>query len=163
MTNRSRIVLYTGVTNDLACRVWEHQNGTVKGFTKRYRLTILVYHETYNDIGDAISREKEIKGWRRSKKNALVETLNPKWIDFSPALYQHCEIPLRASPDRDDKSSAILMRRPFRGLGAILFKEFIVVLRDPMTLFFMLFPPLIEMIAFGYALDNDVKHMAMVV
>ncbi len=58
---------------------------------------------------------------------------------------------------------AILMRRPFRGLGAILFKEFIVVLRDPMTLFFMLFPPLIEMIAFGYALDNDVKHMAMVV
>ena len=55
------------------------------------------------------------------------------------------------------------MKRPFRGLGAILFKEFIVVLRDPMTLFFMLFPPLIEMIAFGYALDNDVKHMAMVV
>src|SRR5438874_9637131 len=52
---------------------------------------------------------------------------------------------------------------PFRGFGAILFKEFIVVLRDPMTLFFMLFPPLIEMIAFGYALDNDVKHMAMAV
>src|SRR3989475_12566601 len=54
-------------------------------------------------------------------------------------------------------------RVPFRGLGAILFKEFIVVWRDPMTLFFMFFPPLIEMIAFGYALDNDVKHMAMVV
>ena len=54
-------------------------------------------------------------------------------------------------------------KRPFRGLGAILFKEFIVVWRDPMTLFFMFFPPLIEMIAFGYALDNDVKHMAMVV
>ena len=52
---------------------------------------------------------------------------------------------------------------PFRGLGAILFKEFITVLRDPMTLFFMLFPPLVEMIAFGYALDMDVKHMAMVV
>src|SRR3954463_523391 len=52
---------------------------------------------------------------------------------------------------------------PFRGLNAILFKEFITVLRDPMTLFFMLFPPLIEMVAFGYALDNDVKHMAMVV
>ncbi|MEA3187693.1 MAG: drug efflux transport system permease protein ybhF [Chthoniobacter sp.] len=55
------------------------------------------------------------------------------------------------------------LTRPFRGFGAILFKEFIVVLRDPMTLFFMLFPPLIEMVAFGYALDNDVKHMAMVV
>jgi ABC-2 type transport system permease protein len=51
----------------------------------------------------------------------------------------------------------------FRGLGAILFKEFIVVWRDPMTLFFMFFPPLIEMVAFGYALDNDVKHMAMII
>jgi ABC-2 type transport system permease protein len=56
-----------------------------------------------------------------------------------------------------------MTRRPFRGLSAILFKEFIVVWRDPMTLFFMFFPPLIQMIAFGYALDSDVKHMAMVV
>ncbi len=56
-----------------------------------------------------------------------------------------------------------MKRAPFRGLNAILFKEFITVLRDPMTLFFMLFPPLIEMIAFGYALDNDVKHMPMVI
>src|SRR5438128_10396364 len=56
-----------------------------------------------------------------------------------------------------------MKHQPFRGLGAILFKEFIVVWRDPMTLFFMFFPPLIEMIAFGYALDNDVKHMAMLV
>ena len=56
-----------------------------------------------------------------------------------------------------------MKRAPFRGLGAILFKEFITVVRDPMTLFFMLFPPLIEMIAFGYALDNDVRHMAMTI
>ena len=56
-----------------------------------------------------------------------------------------------------------MKRTPFRGLGAILFKEFITVLRDPMTLFFMLFPPLIEMVAFGYALDNDVRHMAMAI
>src|SRR5256886_1286457 len=55
------------------------------------------------------------------------------------------------------------MKKPFRGYTAILYKEFIVVLRDPMTLFFMFFPPLIEMIAFGYALDNDVKHMTTVV
>src|SRR5437762_8009500 len=55
------------------------------------------------------------------------------------------------------------MTGPFRGFNAILYKEFLVVLRDPLTLFFMFFPPLIEMIAFGYALDNDVKHMAMVV
>src|SRR6202047_1247069 len=53
--------------------------------------------------------------------------------------------------------------RLFRGLGAILFKDFIVVWRDPLTLFFMFFPPLVEMIAFGYALDTDVKHMAMVI
>ena len=56
-----------------------------------------------------------------------------------------------------------MKRKPFRGLGAILFKEFIVVWRDPMTLFFMFFPPLVEMIAFGYALDTDVKHMAMII
>src|SRR5499433_4486175 len=55
------------------------------------------------------------------------------------------------------------MKLPFRGFNAILYKEFLVVLRDPLTLFFMFFPPLVEMIAFGYALDNDVKHMAMVV
>src|SRR5580765_1635758 len=55
------------------------------------------------------------------------------------------------------------MQSPFRGFNAILYKEFIVVLRDPMTLFFMFFPPLIEMIAFGYALDNDVKHMSTVI
>src|SRR5258708_17845941 len=55
------------------------------------------------------------------------------------------------------------MKTPSRGFNAILYKDFIVVLRDPMTLFFMFFPPLIEMIAFGYALDNDVKHMATVV
>src|SRR5580765_2062421 len=56
-----------------------------------------------------------------------------------------------------------MKRRPFRGLGAILFKEFIFVWRDPMTLFFIFFPPLVEMIAFGYSLDTDVKHMALVV
>jgi ABC-2 type transport system permease protein len=56
-----------------------------------------------------------------------------------------------------------MKRSPFRGLGAILFKEFIIVWRDPMTLFFMFFPPLVEMIAFGYALDTDVKHMSMIV
>ena len=57
----------------------------------------------------------------------------------------------------------MMKHKSFRGLGAILFKEFIVVWRDPMTLFFMFFPPLIEMIAFGYALDTDVKHMAMLI
>ena len=97
MTNRSRVVLYTGVTNDLARRVWEHKKETVKGFTKQHRLTILVCHETYNDVRDAIAREKDIKGWRRSKKNTLVETLNPTWVNLSPTLYQQLRDPSPSS------------------------------------------------------------------
>jgi putative endonuclease len=88
MTNRSRVVLYTGVTNNLVRRVWEHQHALLPGFTKKYQLHILVYHETYSDILDAIAREKEIKGWRRSKKNALIEALNPKWNDLSRSLFE---------------------------------------------------------------------------
>ncbi len=76
MTNRSRVVLYTGITNRLVRRVWEHQNGEIKGFTKKYKVNRLVYYENFDDPRDAISREKEIKGSRRSKKNVLVETLN---------------------------------------------------------------------------------------
>ena len=87
MTNVSRVVLYTGVTNDLERRVWQHRHGEREGFTKKYRVNRLVYHETYNQINDAIAREKEIKGWRRSKKNALVETLNPCWADLSVELF----------------------------------------------------------------------------
>ena len=97
-----RVVLYTGVTNDLVRRIWEHQNDTIKGSTKKHRLTIPVDQEAYHDINQAICREKEIKGWRRSKKNALVETLNPKWTDLSPTLDQEREVPRRASPARDD-------------------------------------------------------------
>lgn len=82
MTNRSRVVLYTGVRNDRERRVWEHQKGTCKGFTTKYRVSFLVYHETYHDIDQAITREKEMKGWRRRKKNARVETLNPRWNRF---------------------------------------------------------------------------------
>jgi len=91
MTNRSRVVLYTGVTNDLARRVWEHQHGTVKGFTKKYKLDTLIYYDACSDIRDAIAREKQVKGWLRAKKNALVETNNPKWIDLSPQLFDPSE------------------------------------------------------------------------
>ncbi|MGI9087532.1 MAG: GIY-YIG nuclease family protein [Chthoniobacterales bacterium] len=88
MTNRSRVVLYIGLTNSLATRVWQHRHSDVKGFTKRYKVDRLVYHESFERVGDAISRETEIKAWRRSKKNALVETKNPRWADLSAALYQ---------------------------------------------------------------------------
>ena len=75
--------LYTGVTNDLMRRVYEHQNKLVPGFTSRYGVTRLVYYEVSGDIRAAIAREKEIKGWRRGKKVALVEATNPTWHDLS--------------------------------------------------------------------------------
>src|SRR5438876_11847198 len=86
MTNRSRVVLYTGITNSLERRVCQNKNGGIEGFTKK-KVDRLVYYENFNDPRDAIAREKKIKGWRRSKKNALVETLNPKWVDLSGTLF----------------------------------------------------------------------------
>jgi len=76
MSSRSR-VLYTGVTNDLARRVNEHKRGLVSGFTRKYRITRLVYFEEFADIRDAIAREKEIKGWKRLRKISLIESRNP--------------------------------------------------------------------------------------
>jgi len=64
MTNRSRVVLYTGITNSLVRRVWQHQSGEIEGFTKSYKVSRLVYYECFNHPRDAIAREKEIKGWR---------------------------------------------------------------------------------------------------
>jgi putative endonuclease len=87
VTNRRRVVLYTGVTNDLERRVCKHKNGTVKGFTKQYKVDRLVYYESYGNVRDAITREKEIKGWRREKKNDLVRTLNPLWKDLRQELF----------------------------------------------------------------------------
>ncbi|HET56478.1 MAG TPA: GIY-YIG nuclease family protein [Ignavibacteria bacterium] len=82
MTNKSR-TLYTGVTNDLNRRVYEHKNKLIKGFTSKYNITKLVYYEEYNDINDAIRREKQIKGWSRKKKIELIESVNPEWKDLS--------------------------------------------------------------------------------
>jgi len=93
MTNKSRVVLYIGITNDLIRRLSEHQQGEIAGFTKTYKVNRLVYYETFEEPGDAIAREKEVKGWRRSKKDALVETLNPKWADLSSTLYEPKEVP----------------------------------------------------------------------
>jgi len=89
MTNQTRGVLYTGITNSLVRRVWQHQSGEIEGFTKAYNVNRLVYYEWFDGPRNAIAREKEIKGWRREKKNALVETKNPKWADLSPMLFKH--------------------------------------------------------------------------
>lgn len=84
LTNRSG-TLYTGVTNDLSRRLAEHRSGS--GFTARYAIGRLIYAEAHPTAADAIAREKQIKGWRRTKKVALVNAANPRWSDLSPALH----------------------------------------------------------------------------
>ena len=76
-------VLYTGVTDDLERRVYEHKEKLIKGFTWRYNVTNLVYYEVTLDVQSAIQREKQIKGWLRAKKIALIKKMNPSWIDLS--------------------------------------------------------------------------------
>jgi len=83
MTNWNHRVIYLGVTNDLTRRVYEHKNKLVKGFTEKYNINKLVYFEESGDVRSAIEREKEIKKWRRQKKDALVQSANPKWQDLS--------------------------------------------------------------------------------
>ena len=82
MTNKSR-TLYTGVTNDLMRRVYEHKNKIIKGFTSKYNIQYLVYYEMTSSIYSAIEREKQIKGWLRAKKIALIESINPACKDLS--------------------------------------------------------------------------------
>ncbi len=83
LTNKSNKVLYTGVTNNLERRIYEHKHKLFKGFSERYNLSKLVYMEETTDIHAAIAREKQIKGWLRMKKNALIESANPAWKDLS--------------------------------------------------------------------------------
>lgn len=83
LTNKTNTVLYTGVTNNLERRLYEHKNKLIAGFTSKYNVNKLVYYSSTSDINDAIAFEKRIKGWRRSKKNVLVETQNPDWKDLS--------------------------------------------------------------------------------
>ena len=82
MSNTSK-TLYIGVTNNLIRRVVEHKKGTIKGFTSKYNINKLVYYEEGDNINNAIYREKQLKGWLRRKKIALVESVNPDWHDLS--------------------------------------------------------------------------------
>jgi putative endonuclease len=75
----------SSVTSDLPGRVWDHKNGFYEGFTKKYKIDRLVYHEFFHDIEDAIAREKQLKGWSRARKIALIEKGNPRWEDLTPA------------------------------------------------------------------------------
>ena len=75
--------LYTGVTNNLERRISEHKQSLVDGFSKKYGCNRLVYYELYKDVNIAISREKQIKRWSRAKKESIISTINPEWIDLS--------------------------------------------------------------------------------
>ena len=86
LANRSR-TLYVGVTNDLARRMAEHRAGKVPGFTRRYMVRQLVYVESTINARDAIAREKQIKGWARSKKIALIDSQNPEWLDLATSWF----------------------------------------------------------------------------
>ena len=83
ITNWNNKVIYIGVTNNLERRLYEHKNKLINGFTKKYNIDKLVYFEETTDIKSAITREKELKGWRREKKNRLVEKSNKNWRNLS--------------------------------------------------------------------------------
>ena len=109
MTNKGQTTLYIGVTNSLVRRVHQHRSGDVSGFTERYNLNRLVYYEQYNDPRDAIAREKQLKRWRREKKEFLIGKMNPTWEDLAESVlglgsapapgWKRTEIPRQARDD----------------------------------------------------------------
>jgi len=86
LTNYTNTVIYVGITNDLIRRAYEHRNKLVKGFTEKYNLTKLVYFEVYDTPYEAITREKQIKGGSRKKKEGLINQINPEWRDLYDEL-----------------------------------------------------------------------------
>ncbi len=87
MTNHTNSVLYTGITNDLARRVWEHKGEFVRSFTAKYKVNKLVYYEMTSSVDSAIAREKQLKAGSRLRKMELVDAMNPKWLDLGDQLW----------------------------------------------------------------------------
>lgn len=85
LASKKNGTLYIGVTNDLIRRVREHKGYLIPGFTSKYKVGKLIYFEEFPDAYQAISREKQLKGWRRSKKIDLITKLNPSWLDLDPS------------------------------------------------------------------------------
>ncbi len=100
MTNKGRTTLYIGVTNSLLRRVFQHRHGDILGFSKRYNTNRLVHYEQFNNVRDAIAREKQLKGWSRCKKNTLIETTNPSWTDLAVTILGLNEAPSTQWQDR---------------------------------------------------------------
>ena len=87
LTNKINTVLYIGITNNLSRRLYEHQHDLIDGFTKRYHIHKLIYYEAFHDPSTAIAREKQLKGWKREKKNMLIAKMNPNWDDLSSKVH----------------------------------------------------------------------------
>ena len=103
MASKSR-VLYVGITNDIRRRIWEHKNDVNPGFTSKYRIHRLVYFESFKYVGNAIAREKRIKGWVREKKVALIRSANPTWEDLSERWFDVISF----KPDADASKKQVL-------------------------------------------------------
>ena len=88
VSNKYMSTIYTGVTNDIVRRVWEHRSGNIRGFTSRYKCGWLLYYEEFSDINQAIAREKQIKGWKRDKKIELIISLNPMRKDLANEWFE---------------------------------------------------------------------------
>ncbi len=109
LASRRNGTLYIGVTNDVMRRAWEHKNKVAEGFTKKYAVHILVWYELFGDIGDAIAREKQLKGWNRAWKIRLIEKANSGWNDlYDRLLGETClpDLPGSPSPSRANARSA---------------------------------------------------------
>jgi putative endonuclease len=95
--------LYTGVTNSIYHRALQHKSGEMDGFTKKYNINRLVYYETFEHIGNAIAREKQVKAWTRAKRLALIKSINPTWQDLAEGWGTETELQIPRFA-RDDKS-----------------------------------------------------------
>jgi putative endonuclease len=102
MASRS-LNLYTGVTNNIYRRALQHKSGEIDGFTKKYRINRLVYYETFEHIGNAIAREKQVKAWTRAKRLALIKSTNPTWQDLAQGWGEKAELQIPRFA-RDDNS-----------------------------------------------------------
>jgi putative endonuclease len=102
MASKSR-VLYIGITNDIRRRVWEHKNNVNPGFTSKYRVHRLVYCESFKYVGNAIAREKPLKGWLREKKIALIRAAKPTWEDLSEGWFDESDLTFKVDADASEK------------------------------------------------------------
>jgi putative endonuclease len=102
VTSKQNAVLYIGVTGFLEGRIHDHRERLTEGFTQQYQVTKLIYYEEYADPNSAIDREKQLKGWRRAKKIALIEQLNPRWIDLFEAMIEGMDMTAFESAKSDE-------------------------------------------------------------